>query len=102
MNIPNTIRIGSMDYKITLSDKILQLNNKVCKGIVDYEMHTIEINNCVQDKQGIEQTFLHEVVHAIVKERNFDLCGKDDELVVDEFAFGLHQLIKDNPDIFKE
>ena len=102
MKIPDKIRIGSMYYTITLSDKILTLDHKVCKGLVNYEMHTIEINNSVQDDQGVEQTFLHEVVHALVNERNFDFCSTDNEMKVDEFASGLHQIIKDNPGIFKD
>ena len=102
MNIPKSIRVGSMIYSVTQSDKTLVLGNKSCKGLIDYEMHTIDIDNTVQDSQGAEQTFLHEMIHAIVRERNVLLNGEDQELEVEEIATGLHQVIKDNPEIFKE
>ena len=102
MNIPESIRVGSMIYSVTQSGKTLVLGNKVCDGLIDYQMHTIDINNTIQDSQGAEQTFLHELIHAIVRERNISLNGEDQELEVEEIATGLHQVIKDNPNIFKE
>lgn len=103
MKIPNKIRIGSVDYNVMLSKKTLILNNKVCFGTVHYTLHTIDVNNVLQDIQGMEQTFLHEVIHAIIYERNFSLNLKDDkdiEMIVNELAYGLHQLIRDNPGMF--
>lgn len=102
MNIPKTVRVGSMIYQVLRSDKTLILDGKECKGMIQYETHIIELNNVVQDIQGEEQTFLHELVHAIVRERNVSLDNGNQELVVDEIATGLHQVIKDNPKIFKE
>jgi Zn-dependent peptidase ImmA (M78 family) len=102
MRIPEKVRVGSMIYSVTQGDKTLLINNKACKGLISYEKHEIEINNSVQDKQGAEQTFLHELVHAIVYERNITLEKTDEEVIVDELATGLHQVIMDNPDIFKE
>jgi len=101
MKIPEKVRVGSMIYSVTQSGKPLILNGRKCTGLVDYEKHTIDIDNETQDAQGSEQTFLHELVHAIVRERNFKLDADDDEMVVDELASGLHQVILDNPDVFK-
>ncbi len=101
MKIPEKVRIGSMIYPVIQSDKILIVDHKECKGKIDYERHTIEVNNYVQDLQGCEQTFLHEIVHGIVDSRAISLDNSDTELVVDELAMGLHQLILDNPEIFK-
>jgi hypothetical protein len=100
LNIPEKVRIGSMTYPVTQSDKTLIVNGRECKGRIDYNMHTIEINNVVQDLQGCEQTLLHEIVHGIIDDRAISLDG-DTEEVVDGLAMGLHQLIKDNPEIFK-
>jgi Zn-dependent peptidase ImmA (M78 family) len=100
MEIPEKLRIGNMIYTVELTDKPLILDRKECKGLVDYEFHKISVNNAVQDEQGQKQTFLHEVVHAIVRERNFALDSDDTELVVDEIASGLYQVIIDNPKIF--
>jgi hypothetical protein len=101
MNIPEKVRIGSMDYSVIFTDETLIVNGRECKGMITYEKHEIKIKNGISDKQGEEETFLHEVVHGIVYERNFNLNAVDeDELKVDEIARGLHQFIRDNPNIF--
>lgn len=102
MNIPKSTRIGSSDYSVITSDEILVVNGQECKGMIDYEFHKIKINNEVQDKQGREQTFLHELIHGIVRERNLDIEKSDEETIVDEIAMGLHQVIKDNIEIFNK
>ncbi|WP_195430935.1 hypothetical protein [Clostridium sp. D46t1_190503_E9] len=101
MNIPKKIRIGSSDYLVIISNETLVVDRYECKGMIDYEFHKIKINDLVQDGQGQEQTFLHELVHGIIKERSLDLNNSDEETVVDEIALGLHQVIRDNPEIFK-
>ncbi|MEG1256893.1 hypothetical protein [Clostridium sp.] len=100
MQIPNKVRIGSMDYIVELTDKTLYIENTICYGTIDYEKHLIEINSEYKDEQGQEQIFLHELVHGIVKERNLDLKNSDEETITDEIAMGLHQVIKDNLAIF--
>lgn len=101
MNILDKVRIGSSDYSVNISNETLVVDRQECKGMIDYEFHKIKINNSVQDKQGQEQTFLHELVHGIIKERSLDLENADEETIVDEIAIGLHQVIRDNPEIFK-
>lgn len=101
MNIVKNLRIGSVDYDVIYTDENIVLNSRECKGMIDYEFHQVKINNKIQDLQGQEQTFLHELVHGIVRERNLDLVNSDEETIVDEIAIGLHQVIRDNPDIFK-
>lgn len=102
MNIVKNLRIGSVDYDVILTDENIVLNGRACKGMIDYEFHQIRINNKIQDLQGQEQTFLHELIHGVVRERNLDLANNDEETIVDEIATGLHQVIRDNPDIFKQ
>ncbi len=101
MKIPNKIRIGGMDYEVSKSNKVLVLEGKECFGIIYYNKHLIEINDNIGDIQQQEQTFLHEVVHGIIHERNLDLKNSDEESIVDELATALHQIIRDNPEIFK-
>ncbi len=100
MNIPKLVRIGSMDYKVKLVDSIILKGNTQCYGHIDFDSHIIEIDKSLQDQQGLEHTFLHEVVHGIVNERNLDIKNTDEEDITDEIALGLHQIIRDNPDIF--
>ncbi len=99
MNIPEKIRIGSFDYEVKLTKDNLVCRGSECYGVIDYNHHNIKINEMLQDGQGQEQTFLHEMLHGIIRERN--LTVENEELVVEEIALGLHQVIRDNPEIFK-
>ena len=101
MDTLGSVRIGSSDYSVIISSETLVVDRQECKGMIDYEFHEIKINNEIQDKQGQEQTFLHELVHGIIKERSLDLQNSDEETIVDEIALGLHQVIRDNSEIFK-
>ena len=101
MNIPSKVKIDGMDYKVIRTDEILTLDNRVCCGLIDYKMHWIKINNSEQDEQAQKQTLLHEIVHGIMRERNFDLQSEK-EVFIDEMAKGFYQLIIDNPEMFKE
>lgn len=95
MNIPSKVRIGSIDYDVELTDETLVLNAQQSLGIIDYDNTKIRIAKNIQSQQKQEQTFLHEVVHAITREFKIDFT-EDEETIVDKLAYGLHQVIKDN------
>lgn len=95
MNIPNKIRVGSIDYDVELTDEILVLDSQQSLGIIDYDNTKIKIAQNIQSQQKQEQTFLHELVHAITREFKIDF-SEDEEVIVDKLAYGLHQLIRDN------
>ena len=100
MKIPETIRVGSCFYTVNLTDEPILLNNQLCYGLCDSETHEITVNTNLQDIQGQERTFLHELFHAMVNERSLDLENSDTETIVDELAIALHQVIFDNQDMF--
>lgn len=100
MNIPKSVRIGSMDYKVIITDEIIIVDHKECSGMIDYNQHEIKVKNDMQDIQGMEATLLHEIMHGITNERNFTYEKNDDETITEELARGLHQLIRDNPGMF--
>lgn len=101
MIIPDTIRIGSMNYKVEITKEKIIVKNSLCYGQIDYEKHKISLSEDYCDNQGLELTFLHEIIHGIIYERNLDMSKKiNEELLVEEISRGLHQLIKDNPNIF--
>lgn len=102
MKIPDSIRIGSMDYKVELVNAPLVLDRKEVCGMIEYMNHTIKVRTDCNDIQAQEQTFLHEIVHGIIYERNLDIHNSDEETIVDEIATSLHQIIRDNPIIFKQ
>lgn len=60
-----------------------------------YDEHTINIRPC----KNIEQTFLHELIHAIL---NMGGYRNHDEQLVDSIAHGLYAVIVDNKNIFNK
>lgn len=100
MEIPSKIRIGSIDYDVKLTKENLVCDGKECAGTIDYNFHIINIQEGVQDKQAQEVTFLHELLHGIVRDRNVQV--ENEELVVEEISRGLHQVIRDNLEMFIE
>ena len=99
MNIPKALRIGSCDYIIDFTDNDLVSNHKECYACINYDKHTIEINSKLGDNQLNELSILHELFHGIIKERNIEV--DNEELVVEELARGMHQVIRDNPKLFE-
>ncbi len=100
MEIPNKVRIGSADYEVKLTKENLVCDGRECVGTIDYGFHIINIQEGIQDKQAPEITFLHELLHGIVRERNLEI--ENEELVVEEISRGLHQVIRDNTEMFIE
>lgn len=101
MNIPNTVKIDGMEYEVIKTDETLTNDNRVCKGIIEYEYRKIKLNTLCQDEQGMKRTLLHEIIHGIVRERNFDFKAEE-EFVVDELAKGFYNLINDNPEMLSD
>lgn len=99
MHIPKEIRIGSCNYNVEFTDSTLVVDGKECSATINYNYHLISINNSIGDNQKNEISFLHELFHGMVHERNIAL--DNEELVVEELARCMHQVIKDNPNIFK-
>ena len=100
MNIPEKVRIGSCDYTVEFTENNLVTNSKECYATIDYNNHKIIINKNLGDNQLNEVSFLHELFHGIIRERNLEV--DNEELVVEELARGMHQVIRDNPEIFNK
>lgn len=99
MNVPGVVRIGSFYYDVEFITETLTLDRQEVSAIIDYNNHVIQIRSQLGDIQQQEQTFLHEVLHGIVRDRSLDL-GESEELIVEEISKGLHQVILDNPCMF--
>ena len=98
MIIPEVIRIGSCDYEVEFTKEYIVVDRLQCKAAIDYDNHIINIDSKIGDIQSQEQSFLHEVFHGILRDRAIEV--QDEEFVVDELAKGLHQIIRDNPEMF--
>ena len=104
MVIPEEVRVGSVFYKVELTDKPIMFNGKQCLGICDKGIHTIQLDPALQDDQGLLQTFYHELAHAMMFERDIDLQGMglsydDFEKVIDSIGVMMHQVLLDNPEL---
>ena len=98
MNIPETVKIGGIDYTIKYEER-LNTGANLAYGHIDYDKALIRLAPDLQSKQGECQTLLHEILHGISK--YFDLKIESDEDEIDSLAKGLYMVIIDNPDIFK-
>ena len=104
MIIPEVVRVGSVFYQVKTQETPIVMNGVQCLGYCDYYNHTIMLDLTMQDEQTLEQTFCHELVHAMMFERklNLEAMGLSNaqmEEVVDNLGIALHQVLLDNPDI---
>ena len=104
MIIPKVVRVGSVFYEVKTQATPIVMNGVQCLGYCDYYSHTIMLDESMQDEQTMEQTFCHELVHAMMFERklNLEAMGLSNlqmEEVVDNLGIALHQVLLDNRDI---
>ena len=104
MIIPKVVRVGSVFYEVKTQDTPIVMNGAQCLGYCDFFNHIIMLDESMQDEQAMEQTFCHELVHAMMFERklNLEAMGLSKaqmEEVVDNLGIALHQVLLDNPDI---
>lgn len=97
MDIKSNIKIGSMVYRIEITNEPILMNCQECKGIIEYDDLVIRISDKIASQRQ-EETFIHEVLHGIIRERNLNL--EDEEIIVEELSKGLYQVIRDNKGIF--
>ena len=104
MIIPELVRVGSVFYEVKTQETPIVMNGVQCLGYCDYFNHIIMLDESMQDEQTMEQTFCHELVHAMMFERklNLEAMGLSNtqmEEVVDNLGIALHQVLLDNRDI---
>ena len=105
MIIPNEIRGGSTFYTVKAQATPIVMNGMQCYGYCDPNMHEILLDaGLISDEQTMEQTFCHELIHAMMFERKINLeawglTNAQMEHVVDSLGISLHQILTDNPDI---
>ena len=104
MIIPELVRVGSVFYEVKTQETPIVINGVQCLGYCNYYNHTIMLDLSMSDEQTMEQTFYHELVHAMLYERkiNLEAMGLSNaqmEEVVEAMGIALHQVLLDNPDI---
>ena len=98
MRILEKIRIGSVDYTVEMTDNNVVVDNQACYGSISYTDHVIKIDKKLGDRQRVELTMLHEMFHGVLHERGIKI--DDEESIVESLAKGLHQIVRDNQEMF--
>jgi hypothetical protein len=96
MNIPKIVKIGGQTYSV-IRPVVCDEENRNIDGQILYGQGIIKL----QEKligDYLDYVLVHEVVHGIFE----FLSLEQDEKTVDQIARVLHQVIADNPDMFKE
>ena len=105
MKIPDKVRVGSIDYDVTVGEDPLIINGVQALGCCDYMDSTIKLDKSIQGNQQLDVTLLHELMHTLFNDCKIDLVNygleyEQMEYIVDSLAYSLHQVIRDNPEIF--
>ena len=78
MKIPNEIRINGVEFSVGYAPN-LRMNDKLCFGYIDFNNSKIMLS----ETDGTEHqqrciTFLHEVIHGIIKNSAVEVFDEDD------------------------
>ena len=94
MKIPESIRIGGVEYPV---GREVNLNDglNMCYGHIDYErchIRLLDSPSMSHEKKCI--TLWHEILHGIRQHAGLEI--EDEEAVVNMFAKGIYQVLQDN------
>jgi len=94
--LPKTVKIGSVDWAVIVSDIQISDGNL---GSCYKERHEIHIAGHLSEAAKSE-ILIHEILHALC---NFAGIGEEDSLTEEQFVarleHPLHSLLKDNPNL---
>ena len=93
MNIPNELKLGGYTIKVMRKKSMATDRNNI--GEYHPRIQTIYIDEDASEQQS-EETFLHELLEAIISIYDIDINHKD----LSNLSVILHQVIKDNLKIF--
>ena len=94
MKIPNSIRIGGVEYEIKYEPNVRN-GNDLCYGFICYDDSTITLSET--DGTGHQHrciTLWHEILHGIREHTGIQI--ENEEQVVEVFSKGIYQVLQDN------
>lgn len=94
MKIPESVRIGGVEYPVTYVD---YLNDGVnlAYGHIDYENCVIELSaTCGTAHEKRCQILWHEILHGIREHSGMQI--ENEEAIVEMFSKGIYQVLQDN------
>lgn len=96
MNIPDSVRIGGVDYKIKIIPD-LRDETKLLQGQIDYYNSLIKLSDT--DGAGHQMRCIvlwHEILHGIAEHAELDFSKADEETIINVLAKGVYQVLQDN------
>lgn len=91
-----SLKILGTDFSIRLADDLEM-------GTTDGEAHMAKslIKVAKNEKQYMKRILWHEMMHIVLKMQGYSDLSND-EAFVERLATAIHQIINDNPDLYKE
>lgn len=96
MKIPDSIRIGGIEYPIKYTAN-LRHESSIAYGHISYDDCLIELSETdgtAHEKRCI--ILWHEILHGITEHAGLDFENADKETIVDTIAKGVYQVLQDN------
>jgi hypothetical protein len=94
----DSVKIGGIDYSIERVRDLRDEDGKKLDGRITYNATHIKIDSDTSD-QAFVQILWHEILHGI--ETQAGRCGEVKEPTIDALAFGIIQVMRDNPQLVK-
>lgn len=98
--IPDTLRIGPVTYRVRLEDQPLDDANDRVMGQVRNTEAVIRLDNSL-GYAALYQTLWHEILHALIYQDQMHKVALGEERAVDRLAWGVAQVLRDNPALAK-
>jgi Zn-dependent peptidase ImmA (M78 family) len=96
--IPSKVKFDATTYDVEITERILIVNGRECKGMIDYDAGMISLSS--QASESVSRvTLMHEITHGIMHERGLDFKEDNDECLVDEIARGFMEVMRANPEL---
>lgn len=93
MILPTTVKVGGVNYTVEEQEHLIQKED--IWGKVDYFSTEIQVDASLSIDRK-EQTFIHELTHAIFLEAGYK---EQEEDMINRVSIVLHQVLKDNPNL---
>ena len=101
MNIPDKVRIGGVDYRVSI-EPYVRGGDRILYGDINYNANVIRISDT--DTPGHQKRCIvlwHEILHGIAEHAHADLSAATEEEAINVLAKGVYQVLQDNPQLFE-
>lgn len=96
MKIPESVRIGGVEYEVKFVD-YLSNGTSLAYGHISYDDSVIELSGTAGTSHQKRCLILwHEIIHGIVEHANMVVAESNEEEIVDTIAKGVYQVLQDN------